>query len=110
VGEQPRYWTAAFPAAVLAGLGTGTTFSTFVSAAMRDIDAPRFALAGSARNTLFQMAIALGIATAVAVVGDPIGKQATVMAFRNSWTLSAVLLFGAGLLMLVIYRPLARER
>ena len=91
VGPTPHYWSHVFPAQVLSGVASGMTFSTFVSAAVRDVPQQKFALAGSARFTLFQMAVALGIAMVVALQGNPKNVAAAMVGYHRAWWLGACL-------------------
>jgi hypothetical protein len=67
-------------------------------------------MGGAGRTTIFQLAIALGIAVAVAVVGQPAGPDAALRAFRISWLVCAALFAAQAVLMLVAYPVAAPAR
>ena len=51
-------------------------------AAMRDVPPHQYAMGAAGRTTAFQMAIALGIAVAVAIIGRPAGPAEALAAFE----------------------------
>ncbi|MGI9597903.1 MAG: hypothetical protein ACR2QK_17190, partial [Acidimicrobiales bacterium] len=65
---------------------------------------PRFGMAGAGRTTVFQLAVALSIALAVAVIGRMEGEAATLDGMRNGWIL-ALLLFGGQALLFGLFYP-----
>ena len=52
---------------------------------MRDVPPHQYAMGGAGRTTAFQMAIALGIAVAVAIIGRPAGPAEALAAYEDSW-------------------------
>ena len=72
---------------LLIGISGGCSFAMLVTATMRDVPPQRFGMGGAGRTTVFQLAIALGIAIAAAVVGDPeIGVDA-LQNHRVNWAI-----------------------
>ena len=100
---------------VLVGVSAGTGFSQLVGAALRDIPPERYAMATAGRTTFFQLSVALAIAVAFALIGQPAGPAAELAAFQRVWGLCA----GGYLLNLVLFSivyprrrllPLTRSR
>lgn len=67
------------------GVAAGCSFAMSVGATMRDVPPNRFGMAGAGRTTVFQLGVALAIALAVAIVGDPATDEARLSALRISW-------------------------
>jgi EmrB/QacA subfamily drug resistance transporter len=106
----PRFVLMLLIPGLLIGICSACGFSMFVGAAMRDVPPARFGMGGAGRTTIFQLAVALGIAVAVAVVGQPAGPDAALRAFRISWLVSAALFAAQAVLMLVAYPVAAPAR
>jgi hypothetical protein len=70
VGEEPRLIAVWFPAIVLLGIGIGLVFPSFQSAAVHGVDLARFGVASAAVQTNTRIAATLGVAMAVALIGD----------------------------------------
>ena len=100
---SPRFVLMLLIPGLLIGVCSACGFSMFVGAAMRDVPPARFGMAGAGRTTVFQLAIALGIAIAVAIVGRPENADASLSAFRVSWFVSAGLYALQAALMLFAY-------
>ena len=107
--ETPRYVLMILIPGLLVGISAACGFSMLVGAAMRDVAPARFGMAGAGRTTIFQLAVALGIAVAVAVVGRPNSAAAAVSAFRHSWIVCGVL-FAAQAVILAVAYPAAVRR
>jgi EmrB/QacA subfamily drug resistance transporter len=89
---------------LLLGISAGCCFAMLVGAAMRDVPPPRFAMAGAGRTTVFQLAIALGIAVAAAIVGAATPTpDAVVDAYRASWWVGAACMGAMAVLFAVAY-------
>jgi hypothetical protein len=58
---------------------------------MRDIPPQRFGMAGAGRTTAFQLAVALGIAVSVAIVGRPTSDRQALDHHRTNWLVGALL-------------------
>lgn len=72
------------------GVSAGCGFAMLVAATMRDVPPQRFGMGEAGRTTVFQLAIALGIALSAAVVGDPETGADALAAQRLNWTLTLV--------------------
>ena len=88
IGAEPSLWRL-LVATVLVGVSAGTGFSQLVGAALRDIPPERYAMATAGRTTFFQLSVALAIAAAFAVLGQPDGGTAEVAAYKNVWMMCA---------------------
>lgn len=76
------------------GIAAGCSFAMSVGATMRDVPPNRFGMGGAGRTTVFQLGVALAIALAVAIIGDPATGEARLAALRISWVV-CLLAFGA---------------
>ena len=74
-------------ATVLVGLSAGTGFSQLVGAALRDIPSERYAMATAGRTTFFQLSVALAIALAFAIIGEPADIVSELEAYKTVWML-----------------------
>ena len=88
-GPDPDFVGAILLPSMFIGVAAGTGFSQLVGAAMRDVPPHQYAMGGAGRTTVFQMAIALGIAVAVAVIGRPQGPVEALAAYDDSWLICA---------------------
>ena len=88
---------------VLVGVSAGTGFSQLVGAALRDIPPQRYAMATAGRTTFFQLSVALAIAVAFAVIGQPASPTAELVAYKSLWTVCAIGYFCNLVLFSVIY-------
>ena len=102
---EPDYWRAYFPAFLVVGLGVGLTISTIGAASNAFLPPDRFAMGGAVNATLRQIGAALGIAIAVALLGEPTSPVAVGRAFDHAFTFVAFAGLAAGLLMWALYRP-----
>jgi len=68
---EPNFVLAVLIPSIFIGVAAGASFAMSVAAAMRDVPPPQFGMAGAGRTTIFQLAIALGIALGFALTaGD----------------------------------------
>jgi MFS family permease len=104
-GLDADYLTGVLLPGVFIGLAGACSFAGLVGAAVRDVPPHRYAMAGAGRTTIFQLAVALGIATAVAVIGEPATSAERLTGYRTSWTISLCLYAGMAVLFLVAYPP-----
>lgn len=88
---DPQPITGMILPGIALGVAAGCSFAMLVGATMRDVPPRRFAMAGAGRTTVFQLAIAMSIALAVAVVGRPAGAADHLEAIRIVWGLALVL-------------------
>ncbi|MFM7537909.1 MAG: MFS transporter [Acidimicrobiales bacterium] len=107
--SSPNYVVAILPSTLLLGLSAGTGFAIMVGATVRDVPPQRFGMAGAGRTTAFQLAVALGVAIAVALVGRPRTPEALLEGHRLNWLVGAVLHLALAALFLAAYpRPSKR--
>ena len=60
-----------FVPGILLGFAAGFGFAQLIGAAMRDVPRDQFGMAGAGRTTIFQLALALGVALAFTIIGRP---------------------------------------
>jgi len=100
ITSSTAYVTGFLPGAVLLGIGVGVGFPMLTAASMRDVAPGRFAMGAAGNTTLRQVAMALGISAAVAIVG---GDEAAVRSFQLSWLLCGALFAVTSVLVLFAY-------
>lgn len=100
ITESTAYASAFLPGAILLGLGVGIGFPMLTAASMRDVAAGRYALGAAGNTTSRQVAMALGISTAVSIVGS---DGASVGSFQLSWLLCGALFALTSLYVFVRY-------
>ena len=76
-------------ATLLIGVSAGTGFSQLVGAALRDVPADRYAMATAGRTTFFQLSVAIAIAMAFTLIGQPAGPDAELAAYQTVWAVCA---------------------
>jgi len=103
VDEEPNYLKSVFVPSMFMGVAAGCSFAMLVGSAMRDIPPRRYAMAGAGRTTIFQLAVAIGIAVAVAVVGEPNNAAEAVGAYHRNWWIGAVCMLITALLFALRY-------
>ena len=104
IGTRPDYPVAVLPGMVLVGLGSTVGFATLTGAIMSEVPPRWYSLAGAARSTLFQLASAMGIALAVALVGTPSPRNA-VAAYARTWWLASIGSLLCSLVIAIAFRP-----
>ena len=104
-GTEPQYVTDILVPSLFIGVSAGTGFSQLVGAAMRDVPPHQYAMGGAGRTTVFQMAIALGIAVAVAVIGRPNGPTEALAAYDDSWLIGAAAFGMVAVISGLLYPP-----
>ncbi|MDH3295185.1 MAG: MFS transporter, partial [Acidimicrobiia bacterium] len=87
---EPNVVLGAIVPNLFLGVTAGCSFAMSVGAAMRDIPARQFGMAGAGRTTVFQLSIALAIALAVAIIGDPGSPAEHLSSMRIDWTLCLI--------------------
>jgi len=69
---NPSYVVGFLIPGCLLGIGMGLSFAPAVAATLRDVSDDEFGIASAGRTTLFQLAVAIGVAVAIAVyTNDP---------------------------------------
>ena len=110
VDTLPHYWLGIFTPTVLVGIAAGVSIAGSIGAVMVDVPSQQYAMAGSARQTCVQLAVATGIALAFAIVGTPDQPIAFLRSIRITWLLVAGLYALAAVLFALVYpsRPTSR--
>lgn len=91
------------------GIAAGCSFAMLVAATMRDIPPQRFGMAGAGRTTVFQLAIALGIAVAAAIVGDPADAESALSVYRINWGVALAFFAAQAAIFWIAYPPTPAE-
>ena len=71
MSTEPRFVPALLIPGLFIGVAAGASFPGSVGAIMTDIEPRFFSMAGAARQTLFQLTLALTIAVAFTIIGRP---------------------------------------
>jgi EmrB/QacA subfamily drug resistance transporter len=66
----PNYWLGLMPGAMLFNIGFGVVYSPITALALRTIDSNELGQATAAFNALRQLGAGLGVATAIAIMGN----------------------------------------
>ncbi len=106
---EPNYVVSVLPSTLLLGVSASTGFAIMVGATMRDVPPQRFGMAGAGRTTAFQLAVALGVAVSVAVVGRAGTPTGVLDGHRANWLVGA-LLHVALTALFVLWYPAPRAR
>ncbi len=85
---QPRLLLGVVLPGLFIGVAAGCSFAMSVGATMRDVPPHRFGMAGAGRTTVFQLSVALAIALAVAIIGDPSDDATRLSSLRVAWVVS----------------------
>ncbi len=84
-GENPNYAIDVLPALVLLGSAIGSGPAILAGAAVSEIDAENFSVAGAVSQTARQLAGAIGLAVLVALLGTTDSADIDVDAFRRAF-------------------------
>lgn len=84
---EPDYFKGILIPGVLIGFAAGFGFAQLIGAAMRDVPRDQFGMAGAGRTTIFQLALALGVALAFTIIGRPDTPQAALDGLQVTWVL-----------------------
>jgi len=108
---EPNYVLGILLPGLLLGVSSANGFSMIVGAAMRDVPPTKFGMGGAGRTTVFQLATALGIAVATALVGQRTDPQLVHDAFVRTWIFGGTLMVLLAIVMFVWYPrgPMARR-
>lgn len=99
IGESPAYLTAFLPGALLLGIGVGAGFPMLTAAAMAEVPSHQYAMGAAGNTTIRQLAMALGIAAAIAIVGPPADAGSELDPFVTSWVVCGALFLLTALIM-----------
>lgn len=100
---DPDYVIALLVPGFFIGIAAGLSFPGSVGAIMADITPRHFAMAGAARQTMFQLVLALTIAVAFTIIGEPDGPDAFLDAMRVTWIVVIGLFLVQALSFLTLY-------
>ncbi|HEX5403866.1 MAG TPA: MFS transporter [Pseudonocardiaceae bacterium] len=108
VDANPHWLTHWLPAAVLAGVGIGSTLPVQSAAATQHLPPARYGLGTAVNSSFRQLGAVLGISVFVAVLGTPTAATA-VADFHRAWWVVAGFSLASGLVWLVpkLGRPTA---
>jgi len=90
IGTGTSYVTTFLPGAIVLGIGIGICFPMLTAASMHDVPASSYAVGAAGNTTVRQVAIALGISIAVAIVGTADTLTNDIDSFRQSWLICGV--------------------
>jgi EmrB/QacA subfamily drug resistance transporter len=82
-GLQPNYVGEMLGGMILTGIGVGLTLPTFMATGAGSLPPSSFATGSAVVNMLRQVGLAVGVALFIAVLGTPVGGDATVLAYRD---------------------------
>ena len=85
-GSNPTFYVDVFPALLLMGVGIGSGPTLLAAAAVTEVDPVDFSVAGAVTQTSRQLAGAIGISVAVAIIGSTAGASS----FRSTFLYLAV--------------------
>lgn len=104
VGEDPAYLAAFLPGVILLGAGVGAGFPMLTAASMVEVPAHQYAMGAAGSTTARQLAMALGIAIAVAIVGSPEDATSDPQPFLASWAVAGALFAATAVVMAMARR------
>ena len=102
VDAEPAYVTAVLPGLVLLGIGVGAGFPMLTAATMSEVEPQRYAMGAAGSTTIRQLAMAIGIAIATAVVGAPGETGSSAVPYITSWMLCGAMFAVTALTMLLL--------
>ncbi len=91
VGSEPDLLLGIVVPGVFIGIAAGAGFSMSVAAIMRDVPPAQFGVAGAARTTIFQLALALGIAAGFAITAGATAPLERLDRIEAVWVLGAAM-------------------
>ena len=109
VSETSGYVSSYLPGAILLGIGVGIGFPMLTAASMHDVPSARYAVGAAGNTTIRQVALALGISIAVAVVGTAETSTDDIGAFRASWAVCGVFFLLTAAVIAALYPPTAQD-
>ncbi len=95
----PSYLTGLLPGLILLGIGVGAGFPMLTAATMSEVAPRRYAMGAAGSTTVRQLAMAVGIAIATAVVGAPGETGSAVEPYVTSWIICGAM-FGVTALLI----------
>lgn len=104
IDTDTTYVASFLPGAILLGIGVGIGFPMLTAASMHDVPAASYAVGAAGNTTVRQVALALGISIAVAIVGTAENSTGDIAAFRQSWLICGVF-FAATATVIAFFYP-----
>jgi EmrB/QacA subfamily drug resistance transporter len=108
VGTEPAFVPEWLPGAALTGVGVGSVFPAFASAAVAALPTARFATGSAVNATARQLGAVLGVSLLVAIVGSPAPTEAAT-AFDRGWVFAGLAGLASGFAALGLGRVRAHE-
>jgi len=105
VSETSGYTSSFLPGAILLGIGVGIGFPMLTAASMHDVPPTQYAVGAAGNTTIRQVALALGISIAVAIVGTSETSTDEIAAFRASWAVCGVFFLLTAAVIAALYPP-----
>jgi EmrB/QacA subfamily drug resistance transporter len=102
IGAEPAYVTGLLPGLVLLGIGVGAGFPMLTAATMSEVEPRRYAMGAAGSTTIRQLAMAVGIAIATAIVGAPGETGSSAEPYITSWVLCGAMFAVTALAMLLL--------
>jgi len=90
---DPNYLLMVLLPGAFIGIAAGASFAMVVGASMRDIAPAQYGMAGAGRSTMFQLAVAVGIAFGFAMTLGAEGSDQTLAFHGRLWLAGAALYF-----------------
>lgn len=95
LGHQPEFWSAWVPGSVMIGFGMGMTYPMIGSACVRNVEGEDLSVASATNRMTLQVGNAIGIAIAIAIIGDAKG-HAIIDPMRHAFVVMAALALAVG--------------
>ena len=70
-GIEPDFLKGVLIPGLLIGIAAGLGFAQIIGTTMKDVPRDQFAMGGAGRTTIFQLSLALGVALAFTIIGNP---------------------------------------
>jgi len=106
VEADSSYVATFLPGAILLGIGVGVGFPMLTAASMHDVPAASYAVGAAGNTTVRQIALALGISIAVAIVGTAENSTGDIEAFRRSWLICGAFFLATAVVIAMRYPTL----
>jgi EmrB/QacA subfamily drug resistance transporter len=108
LGDAPNYFTGLALGAVVFNIGFGIVYSPITALALRSVDSAQMAQAAAAFSSLRQLGGGLGIATAIAIMGN--AERIPTELFRRALLVTAAMALVGGIVILTALRVPAEFR
>ncbi|CAB4741586.1 MAG: MFS transporter [Actinobacteria bacterium] len=105
----PAFWTAWVPGAALIGAGMGITYPMIGSACVRNVEGADLSVASATNRMTLQIGNAIGIAIAIAIIGDAKGHD-IIDPMRHAFLVMAGLALVVGASMTMVGRRSFAQR